>query len=191
MKGRTYGPGQMKSHFDSAEFSPLPESPTVKAAILYDDPATGRTAKLFAERLGEELGCAGGLSLSLWRSELLAFPALADEAARDAADFDYLIVSLNGQHVPRRATREWIKRQLKDAAARGAAMIILSVADFGRRRVVGGTRHFFRSLCAGEDVPFFSLITTPRSGRTPENFHDAEVAADLTPSPHRQLLLHT
>ncbi len=177
----------MKAHFDSAEFSPLSESPVMKAAIVYDDLTTGRAAKLFAERLGEGLGCVGGISLSLWRSDLLAVPAFADEAAREAADFDYLIVALNGQHVPPRGTREWISRQLEDADARGAAMIFLSSVHDAQRRAVEAARKYFRRACAERDVPFFSLITTPQPEEAQENFH----AADLAPSPHRQLLLQT
>jgi hypothetical protein len=145
---------------------------------MYDDFASGLRAKRFAERLAERFGSECDLSESLWRSALLASPAVADEASRHASDSDFLILSLRGDHVPPSAVRQWVTSQLDAAAERGAALIVIWDAELGRRRVVGATRHYFRNACARRGVPFFSLVTTPPAEVASEDFFTEE-AADL------------
>lgn len=146
--------------------SPLP-APLVhttfpmKVAVIYEDFASGARARHFVEQLAERLDSKCDISRSLWRSELLGLPSIAQDAARDAADCDYLVVSLRGDHVPSHVLRHWVKDQLETAAARGAAVIFLSDANHGKRRAVEASRSYFRSLCAERDVAFFSLVTSP------------------------------
>lgn len=151
----------MKMDSDFCPPSKPVDSSRLKIAIVYEDFASGTRAKHFADRLAERLDSTCDVSGSLWRSELLACPAIAAEASLDAADSDFLIVSLRGDHVPTCSTRQWIKAQLATAARRGAALIFLADGIRGGRRVAEATRKYFRKTCAGSDVPFFSLVANP------------------------------
>jgi hypothetical protein len=160
--------------------SPLPAPfvhpfSSMKVAIVYEDFASGARARHFVEQLAKRLESACDISRSLWRSELLGLPSIAQDAARDAAECDYLVVSLRGDHVPSHLLRHWVKDQLETAAARGAAVIFLSDANHGKRRAVEATRSYFRSLCA-----FFSLVTSaPESNGIPSDIE--AVSAFATP----------
>lgn len=141
--------------------SPIEEAAALKVVIIYEDFDTALRAKKFTEDLEAKLGCACRWADSIWRSELLESPEIADEAALDASDCDYLIVSLRGDHVLPFAARQWIESQLDGAAERNAGLIVLSDSNLGKWRVVEGTRHYFRGVCAERGVAFFSHGVNP------------------------------
>ena len=136
------------------------ESQEIHITIIYEDFASGLRAKHFAERLAGQLACSCELTESFWRSDLLDCPPVATEAARLAADCDYLIVALRGDHVVPWSTRRWIESQLDGAARRGAALVILPDSSEGKRPVVEATRHHFRTVCAAKGVAFYSHAMT-------------------------------
>jgi len=146
----------MKDDIDSADSFPTADSSSIRIAIIYEDFATGTRAKHFAELLAESLRRPCPLSETIWRSELLEYPPLAAQAARAAAECDYLIVSMRGDHVPAYAMRQWIEAQLDGAGNRGMGLILISNSSQGKWHVVKATRHYFRCVCAVKDVAFFS-----------------------------------
>lgn len=146
----------------------------LRIAIVYEDFASGARAKHFADRLAERCDCACDLSHSLWRCGLLSCPSIAEEASRDAADSDFLILSLRGDRVPASSTRRWLKTQLDSAGERGAAMIFLSDGGSRGRRAAETTRHYLRKVCTSRDVPFFSLIAAPEVEPLAEDFRRIE-----------------
>ena len=150
----------MRAQIDSPERFSAAAPSEIKVIILYEDFTSGTRGKNFAECLAERLGSPCHLSESLWRCALLASPGIAADAARAAADCDYLILSLRGDHDFHHATLRWIEPQLDGAAARGAAVIAL--VDFGGEtrgeeawRAAGGARRHLRSMCAEKGIPFF------------------------------------
>ncbi|MDR3405852.1 MAG: hypothetical protein P4L99_25425 [Chthoniobacter sp.] len=152
----------MKAAIDSADSFPVAGLSAIKVTIIYEDFASGTWAKRFAERLADFLECTCSLSETIWRSELLECPPLADQAARAAAECDYLIVSLHGDRVLPFAARQWIEAQLERAAERGMGLILLSDSSQAKWRVVEATRHHLRCACAMKDVAFFShAVTAP------------------------------
>ena len=159
------------------------DSPAINVTIIYEDFASGTRAKHFAERLADGLGCHCPLSESIWRSELLECPPLAEQASHAAADCDYLIVSLRGDRVLPAATRNWIEAQLGGAAQRGAGLIVLSDSFHAKWRVVEATRQYLRTVCAAKGVAFFShALTTPAEAAAP-NLPDEKASAALDPPP--------
>lgn len=168
----------MKPELESPEHSPVAGSLAIKVTIIYEDFTSGTRARNFAERLAQQLDGHGQLSESIWRSELLECPPLAEAAARDAAQCNYLIVALRGDRVLPFATRQWVEEQLDDAAMRGAALIVLPASDQGKWRVVEATRHHFRSLCAMKGVPFFSCSNMAPADDAESDTRHREEAAD-------------
>ena len=99
----------MKIEIDRPACSPRADLAAIKVAILYEDFACGTRARHFAERLAESAGAIAPPSETLWRLDLLRSPLVASEAAESAADCDYLIVSLRGDHDLPAAARQWIE----------------------------------------------------------------------------------
>jgi hypothetical protein len=169
----------MKAEVDSPERIPFANVSALKVAIIYEDFASGTRAKHFAERLADGFSCHCPLAESLWRSELLESPEIAADAARAAADCDYLIISLRGDRLLPLATRQWIEAQLDGAASPAAGLIILADSFQGKWRVVEGTRHYLRTLCIAKGVPFFShAITNPEAEMKP-SFRNNSAPASL------------
>lgn len=184
----------MNAEIEPPEYLSDTDASTIKVAVIYEDFASGTRAKHFTDRLAAELGCASMLSESLWRSELLESPAIADEAARDAAGCDYLIVSLRGDRILPLATRQWIEAQLRSAAWRNTWVVALLGSDQGKRRVLNGNRHFLRSVCAANGLEFFSMAARPPTtgrvagfdaGDRAEGFHASGPQALALAAPER------
>lgn len=172
----------MKGEPTTPESYPGTDSSTITVTIIYDDFAGGVRAKNFAERLAEQLGCDCHLSESFWRSDLLECRPVAEEAARAAADCDYLLVSLRGDRVVPFPTRLWIEAQLDSAARRGASLIVLPDSGRGNQGVVEATRRHFRSLCAVKGVAFFSHAMRPEDNAPPD-IRGEDEAYDLESAP--------
>lgn len=175
----------MKYDIESPECSPVADSSAIKVAIIYEDFASGLRAKNFAERLAEQLGCACRLADSFWRSDLLECPPIAAEAARVAADCDYLIVSLRGDRVLPLTARRWIEMQLDGAAGGGAALVVLPDADQGKWQVVEATRDHFRTVCARKGVAFYSHATGQPADRARTSAGHHEEATEAGRSEQR------
>lgn len=151
--------------------------------IIYEDFASGLRAKNFAERLAEQLGCACHLSESFWRCDLLGCQSIAAEAARAAADCDYLIVALRGDRIVPLTARQWIESQLDSAAGREMALIVLPDSEQGKRQVVEATRQHFRTVCVAKGVAFYSHAMTalPDTHREAAAGEPAVLSAPWTP----------
>ena len=152
----------MKNECVSPEYFSAADASTasaLKIVVIYEDFASGKRAKHFAERLAEQHGCACRLTESLWRSDLLEYPPIAAEVAREATGCDYLIVALHADRVLPLAVQLWIEAQLDTARQHGTGLVVLldSVGENpgGKDAGAGGARRHLRARCAKKDVPFF------------------------------------
>lgn len=132
-----------------------------KIFVLYDDRAAGLRAKEFADRLAG--ACDGGRRSpdSLWRTELLDFAPIAEEAAREAAESDFIIISFALGSRMSLAIRHWLDQILAVCATRGTVLIALFDPAEADWRTVEASRHCCRSLATGNGVPFFSCVSLP------------------------------
>lgn len=133
----------------------------IRVAIIYDEFLSGARAKHFAERLAAGLGTICPLSESMWRSELLECPPVADDAARKSAECDYLMISLCGNQVISGAMRQWFEALLMGAADRLTCVIALLGSDEGDARIVEDNRQFLRDVCVANGVQLFSHAGMP------------------------------
>ena len=172
----------MNTEIDPPACSPLADLAAIKVAILYEDFACGTRARHFAGRLAESAAAIAPPSETLWRIDLLRSPIVASEAADAAADCDYLIVSLRGDHDLPAAARQWIEAHLHGAAARGAGLIVLSDSSLSRWRLLEGIRQYLRSACSVRGVPFFSHAAAPPPARTTSCIRDPSETATVEPA---------
>lgn len=129
--------------------------------VLYDDRAAGLRAKEFADRL---VGACAGVRRApdfLWRTELLDFPPIAEEAARQAAESNFILVSFARGSRMTLAIRRWLDQILANGAARGTVLIALFDPSEADWHALEASRHCCRSLASGNGVPFFSCVSLP------------------------------
>ena len=167
----------MEAEIAHPESFPIADSSALKFSIIYEDFASGTRARHFAERLAAGLECHCRLSDSLWRCDLLEDPLVAAQAARDAEDCDFLIVSQRGDRVLAAATREWIEARLAGAAHRGMGLVALSASDQGQPRIMDANRGYFRTVCSATGVPFFSHAVTVPAQRPVTTLPDEKAVA--------------
>jgi hypothetical protein len=134
-------------------------------------------AKNFADRLAEAVGRACRLWKSIWPAELLASPHIAAAATLAAADCDYFILSLGGEHLLPLAARQWLEERLPEAGVRGAVVIVLADPGEGESCLSEGVRRYLRSLCSANRVAFYSFWAMPPADDASSRFCEE---ADVT-----------
>lgn len=176
----------METEYAPLDSAPLVDPAELKVTIIYEDIASGQRAKHFAESLAERLESACPLAETMWRSDLLESPLVAELAARAAADCEYLIVSLRGDRVLPFAVRQWIEAHLDGVAEHGTWVVGLLGAYGAKRRTLDGNRHYLRCVCAAKGVEFFSLASIPPEEAEPSVFASTTTnAAEFEPWPQR------
>lgn len=85
-----------------------PVVPFLEGLILYEDFATGLRAKRSLDLLPAQLGAHPQWSTKLWRIELLSDPLLKEQAAREAASADVIVLSLHGGRALSADVRGWL-----------------------------------------------------------------------------------
>ena len=105
--------------------------PSLEVLILYEDYGTGLRAKRSLDLLPARFPAKAHWSTKLWRIELLSDPLLKEQAAREAAAADVLILSLHGRSTLPAGLREWLTCWLGHKPSRPCAMGVLLDAEQG------------------------------------------------------------
>lgn len=134
--------------------------------IVYEDFACGVRAKRFADELSTALGSAIG-EPALWRWELLEVPPLSEEALRDAAASDFVILSLRGDRHLSLAQKGWLARCLENAGTRAASLVALFDPTRTQFATMGGTREFLKYQATAVGVSFFGCSRMQPEGAAP------------------------
>jgi hypothetical protein len=102
---------------------PIP--PLLDVTILYEDFGTGLRAKRSLDLLPESLRANAKLSTKLWRTELLSDPFLCEQAAREAAAADVVILSMHGRSALPAEVQAWLRCWLRHKEERPYALGLL------------------------------------------------------------------
>ena len=160
-----------------------------KFFVMYADFATGLRGRRFAETLAEELGNSANPDITLWRSELLDVPALAELASHDARRSDVMILSLPADAGISPASRRWIGAWAQSAGA-GAGLVALFGP--GNSRPLDATRCYLREIANEAGVDFFCHCAhPPRRTRHASDFGPPQGSATHSASTHAPAGLRT
>lgn len=102
----------------------LSDRPTLKAAIIYEDFATGMRAKCLYEDLVYEL--KGKYDLNLWSFQVLSIPKIGESAAQVAAQADVVLLSLHGNAGLPAKIREWVETWSRLITDNKPALVVLA-----------------------------------------------------------------
>lgn len=142
-----------------------PLGPT-KFTIIYDDFETGTRAKRFAEMLAAAVGGSGECDIALCRSELLEVAGFANEATREAAVSDFVILALRGDTSLPFATKHWIETWLETANGEAACLVALFDPNRNTARFANSTRTYLRHVASAAGVDFFAHSALPPQAET-------------------------
>jgi hypothetical protein len=139
--------------------TPGADGSTTGITIIYEDLATGLTAKRFSDLLWQSLGVTQQVTPACWRSELIRLPAIAAEMARDAVASEFVILSLRGDTVLSPAAKRWNQDWMKAAGGRSS---LIALFDPGRSTgAAEEIRAYLRRASADAGVPFFAHYRVP------------------------------
>jgi len=157
-----------------APVSPAP----FKIVIVYENLTAGIRAQETVERLGKQMNTEAGVSVALWKFDVLEYPSMQEQAAQDAADADMLIISTGINTLPPVSVRDWLEHVLPVARqqnpragiieVRCALVALLNQED--QNRVTWGSqnnvRDYLEQIAINQGMDFFCKHeeTTPEAG---------------------------
>src|ERR1700674_503421 len=109
-KLKIYVTMKLSSAMDAYQGFDVDDRSKFNVAIIYEDGAAGKRAKLFYDRVIRELVDECDFSLELWSFQVLAVPQIGNSAAEAAAQADFVIISMHRKAQLSTQTRDWIER---------------------------------------------------------------------------------
>jgi len=93
--------------------------------LLYEDAETGLRAKLSLAVVQKDRSLETGFRTKLWRRDLLRAEWLREQAAKEAAAADVIIVSMHGEQDLPGEVMDWLTRWLEHKTDRPCALGVL------------------------------------------------------------------
>jgi len=119
----------------------LGSKPEVNVLLLYEDAETGLRAKLSLAVVQKRGLLETGFRTKLWRRDLLRAEWLCEQAAKEAAAADVIIVSMHGEaDLPGEVT-DWLARWLEHKTDRPCALGVLLDGSAAQRPASPITRY--------------------------------------------------
>ena len=129
--------------------------PLLNVLILYEDYGTGLRAKRSLDLLPDQLRANARLSTRLWRTQLLANPLLSEQAAREGAAADVIILSLHGQASLPSEVQTWLGSWLRHKQQRPYALGVLLDAEAVNHGNDHPILHYLQPVAASARVDLF------------------------------------
>ena len=108
-----------------SDASVAPVKPVLDVLLLYEDFGTALRATHSLDLLPVSFITESGMHTNLWRLDLLGEPLLREQAAREAAAADLIILSLHGHDRLQANARDWLNRWLDYKENRPYALAVL------------------------------------------------------------------
>ena len=102
---------------------------SVKVVIAYDNLDIAKRAEAVYDRLARRLGQAFEFQQRLWRFDVLEEDSLRDQAVRDAAEADIVIVAMKEDADMPEAVRHWLESLLSRSTGATALVALLDRPD--------------------------------------------------------------
>ena len=138
--------------------------PLLDVLILYEDFGTGLRAKRSLDLLPHQLTADAKWNTKLWRIQLLSDSLLAEQAAREAAAADVIILSVHGRTPLPPEVRTWITAWLRHKERRSYALGVLLDAEEVSRGSQNPVVNYMQQVATigGVDL-FYGFSEAPRS----------------------------
>jgi hypothetical protein len=138
---------------------PMSSSCMPKISVIYEDRASGVRGKHFADNLTAALADEGERRIAMWRGELLDLPGVADHVSRDAAQGEFVILSLRGDTGLPVSTKHLVEAWLQMRTRETAGLIALFDPQLGESRIVASICSYLGHVASAAGIAFFSQHT--------------------------------
>jgi hypothetical protein len=129
--------------------------PVLDVFLLYEDSATGLRAKRSLDLLPGQYKLEPAINTRLWRCDLLAANLLREQAAREAANADVIILSLHGRNELPIHVRQWLSLWLNYKEARPYALGLLLDPDAACQGAANAVSVYVRTAAEAAGAEFF------------------------------------
>jgi hypothetical protein len=129
-------------------------APHVNSVILYDRLVSGVCGKVFCEVAAEEIASGCRSTNLLHRMDLLDLPAIASQAALEAATSDFIVVALTGDEDLSSAARRWLQAQISRGCPRRRFVALVEGASAHPSDVAERVREWLGEICRSASVEF-------------------------------------
>ncbi len=158
----------MLDHQTAAGTPDLPGHQTgsaVKAVLVYEDSGTGLRAKHCLDNLPDRVDGEAEVARRLYRQDLLDLTLIRDQAAREAASADIIILSFHGNSRLPMAVCLWLQSWLKQKEERPYALGVLLDPLPGNMAAAHPMIAYVQNLIRGTSVDLFhGFCHTPETG---------------------------
>src|ERR1700674_3488942 len=155
-KLKIYVTMKLSSAMDAYQGFDVDDRSKFNVAIIYEDGAAGKRAKLFYDRVIRELVDECDFSLELWSFQVLAVPEIGKSAAIAAAQADFVILSMHRRAQLSTQTRDWIERWSGLITDNKSALVALLDQPGKRRATVAPTLDYLRKWAARDGISFYT-----------------------------------
>ena len=153
--------------------------PHARVVLLYETFATAVRGKAFCDQLLDELGVRCDFDEALWRTDLLAVPAVRQEVARAALKADFVVLSLRGDADLPGAIEQWCAQWMPQARDRDITFIAVFDPATAQRLAMENVRSHLRKAAFAAGVHFFAHAVLPGGGDGKEQQDDSSHILEL------------
>jgi hypothetical protein len=139
------------------------DASVLNAFVLYENVATGLSAKYLLERMTLELGLEVDLSERLWKYDAVRDPLLKTEAMHQAENSDVVIVSANGGGEPPKEVKSWLREWIDHRTGKPCALMFWDDArdaspSATTNEAAAGAAPYWREMAHATNLEFYSNL---------------------------------
>jgi hypothetical protein len=139
---------------------------SVHGVLVYEDFVTGLRARSVFEQCAAHFGAGNRTRVSLWRFDMLELAPLRQQAAREAAGAELVVLSAHGDAELPAGLRSWFLEWLGTIPGQPWALIVSLDRGAGTRESAGRLLGFLGPLAQRANMDFFFYSTQALSVRS-------------------------
>lgn len=157
---------QIDEQFDQKEICSV--------VVVYEDAVTRQRAMTACDFLMQQLWSEVEFDFHWWRADFLEHAAMAQTAAEQAVDADFLIVCSNSENLMSPALKTWFESWIEDRHGRDGALLDLTESELTTTATAHSMETFLRSVARRAMLDYFATTPQTVTGTLPSTFEEAE-----------------
>jgi hypothetical protein len=142
--------------------------------VVYEDASTRQRAMAACDFLMQQLWSEVEFEFHWWRADFLEHDSMAQAAAGQAADADFLIVCSNAEKPLSPILKQWFESWIEDRHGRDGALLDLTESDLTQTASTQSVETFLRGVAQRAMLDYFTTTPQTVTGTLPSSFEDAE-----------------
>jgi len=165
---------QVDEQFDQKE--------TCNVVVVYEDAASRQRAMAACDFLMQELWSEVEFDFHWWRADFLEHAVMAQAAAEQAADADFLIVCSNPEKGISQNLKEWFESWIEARHGRDGALLDLTQSNLTTTATMQTTETFLRAVARRAMLDYFTTAQQTVTGTLPSSYEEVQHRASQVSS---------